>query len=351
MAAWADGGLPDEALRLVRAHVADCQRCQVLAAVMARVEAAGREAVATESPSRRWLGWMLPLAAAAGAVVIWIALPRDTTPLEDAASPAAQMAQAPGPPASAPAPSEAPMGAVGARPAAPKLGAERQLADAAKPQMKERVEEARANAVRTDEVRDRAALASTTEAKRTAPPAAAAEPPPAAAGAPPPGALRTVPPPPPPPATPPPPAQARAERVALGQAAAGGGGRGGGGGLRPIEVAVPDGTVRWRLAGADVKKSSDAGKTWEEMAVGVDGEFTAGAAPTSTVCWLVGKAGLILLTTDGRTWRRIEFPAKTDLSSIRAIDARNAVVTTADGRTFVTADAGATWIQKLLQEN
>jgi photosystem II stability/assembly factor-like uncharacterized protein len=105
------------------------------------------------------------------------------------------------------------------------------------------------------------------------------------------------------------------------------------------------------LAGADVKKSSDAGKTWEEMAVGVDGEFTGGAAPTTTVCWLVGKAGLILLTTDGRTWRRIEFPVRTDLSSIRAIDARNAVVTTADGREFVTSDAGATWIQKLLQEN
>ena len=72
---------------------------------------------------------------------------------------------------------------------------------------------------------------------------------------------------------------------------------------------------------------------------------TAGVAPSATVCWLVGRNGVVLLTTDGRTWRRLPFPEMTDLSAVRTVDAggRVASVSTADGRTFVTTDAGVTW--------
>jgi photosystem II stability/assembly factor-like uncharacterized protein len=61
------------------------------------------------------------------------------------------------------------------------------------------------------------------------------------------------------------------------------------------------------------------------------------------VCWLVGRAGLVLLTTDGVRFERVKFPETSDLSAIRATNARQASITTADGRVFVTADGGATW--------
>ena len=40
-----------------------------------------------------------------------------------------------------------------------------------------------------------------------------------------------------------------------------------------------------------------------------------------------------------------QFPEITDLSAVRATDARAASVTTADGRTFGTTDGGSTWIR------
>jgi photosystem II stability/assembly factor-like uncharacterized protein len=58
---------------------------------------------------------------------------------------------------------------------------------------------------------------------------------------------------------------------------------------------------------------------------------------------VVGRAGTVLLTTDGRRFRRIPFPASADLVSVRATDARSATVVGTDGRTFTTADGGATW--------
>jgi hypothetical protein len=53
----------------------------------------------------------------------------------------------------------------------------------------------------------------------------------------------------------------------------------------------------------------------------------------------VGQRGVVLLTTDGLTWRRVPFPESIDLVGVQASDATHATVTTSDGRTFVTADA------------
>jgi len=71
--------------------------------------------------------------------------------------------------------------------------------------------------------------------------------------------------------------------------------------------------------------------------------LTAGAAPSANVCWLVGRAGAVILSTDGRAWRRLTFPEQIDLTAVTAVDARTATVTTADGRRFETADGGRTW--------
>jgi photosystem II stability/assembly factor-like uncharacterized protein len=68
------------------------------------------------------------------------------------------------------------------------------------------------------------------------------------------------------------------------------------------------------------------------------------------VCWVVGRGGVVLLSTDGRSWRRLAFPEPTDLSGVRARDARAASVSTADGRTFSTTDGGLTWVPRPLQD-
>jgi photosystem II stability/assembly factor-like uncharacterized protein len=71
--------------------------------------------------------------------------------------------------------------------------------------------------------------------------------------------------------------------------------------------------------------------------------FTAGSAPARDICWIVGRGGTVLLSTDGTSWQRRPFPEPVNLTAIRATDAKTAVVTTEDGRQFSTADGGATW--------
>jgi photosystem II stability/assembly factor-like uncharacterized protein len=88
------------------------------------------------------------------------------------------------------------------------------------------------------------------------------------------------------------------------------------------------------------------GAEWSAAPAGVTTALTAGAAPSMTVCWIVGRGGVVMLSTDGRTWKRIAFPETTDLSSVTAPDARSATVTTSDGRAFSTTDGGTTWIAR-----
>jgi hypothetical protein len=113
--------------------------------------------------------------------------------------------------------------------------------------------------------------------------------------------------------------------------------------FRVAEVRTPDGRVRWRVRGRVVERSTDAGTTWSPAPTGLDVQLTGGSAPADAVCWLIGQRGVVLLSTDGLTWRRVPFPEATDLSAIQASDARNATVATADGRTFTTTDGGQTW--------
>ena len=80
------------------------------------------------------------------------------------------------------------------------------------------------------------------------------------------------------------------------------------------------------------------------MSTGVTAALTAFAAPSPSVCWVVGRGGVVLLSTDGTDWRQLPCPETTDLSAIEAADARRASVSTADGRTFDTTDAGVTWV-------
>ena len=115
-----------------------------------------------------------------------------------------------------------------------------------------------------------------------------------------------------------------------------------------FELEVAASSVRWRVAdGRTVQRSLDAGANFSTQYTAENGVLlTAGAAPSANVCWLVGRAGAVVLSTDGRVWRRLTFPEQVDLTAVTATDARIATVTTADGRRFGTADGGGTWVKQ-----
>jgi photosystem II stability/assembly factor-like uncharacterized protein len=116
----------------------------------------------------------------------------------------------------------------------------------------------------------------------------------------------------------------------------------------PGDILSPDRASRWRPSAAGaVQYSSDGGATWQPLATGVSADLTAGASPSASVCWIVGRAGTVLLSTDGRRWRRVMFPETVDVTAVTATDARSATVTTADGRRFSTSDGGVTWRQSV----
>jgi hypothetical protein len=131
----------------------------------------------------------------------------------------------------------------------------------------------------------------------------------------------------------------------------GGGSAGAGGILKKDDgeaaatmILTPDPAILWRFAGSGfVERSEDGGATWQGEQPSPDGHLLAGSAPSATVCWLVGRDGLILLTKDSITWKRITPPVVTDFVGVSAVNAPNATITAADGRKFTTRDAGKKW--------
>jgi photosystem II stability/assembly factor-like uncharacterized protein len=97
------------------------------------------------------------------------------------------------------------------------------------------------------------------------------------------------------------------------------------------------------VAGTTVERSTDGGATWQAQSTDATVRLVAGAAPSPTICWIVGAGGIVLVTRDGRTWERVPFPETIDLTAILAADGSNATTTAADGRVFVTTDGGKTW--------
>jgi hypothetical protein len=119
---------------------------------------------------------------------------------------------------------------------------------------------------------------------------------------------------------------------------------------RPVEVVSPERAYRWRAeTPGSILYSMDSGTSWHLSSSGTTVPLHAGSAPSRSVCWLVGQGGTVILTTDGRNWQVRPFPERVDLTDVRATDARNATVTTANSRRFATSDGGATWSP--LQEN
>ena len=114
--------------------------------------------------------------------------------------------------------------------------------------------------------------------------------------------------------------------------------------IAPIEIQTLDPALGWRIVGDRIERSGDGGKTWTLMLQDRGDRIVAGAAPSNSVCWFVGAAGRVLLTVNaGTTFVDVSLAEPLDLTSVAAIDARNATVFSATGRRFRTDDGGRTW--------
>jgi len=118
------------------------------------------------------------------------------------------------------------------------------------------------------------------------------------------------------------------------------------------EIVSSNPASRWRITRTPglLQHSTDGGATWEPQQTNILVELTAGYSPQPSVCWMVGRAGTVLLTIDNRTWRRVSFPERVDLVAVTATDKDTATVTTRDGAKFSTSDGGVTWDREPVQE-
>jgi hypothetical protein len=114
----------------------------------------------------------------------------------------------------------------------------------------------------------------------------------------------------------------------------------------PKIILASNATVQWRLLSVGrIEQSVDNGITWMPQKSGVKAELLAGSAPSEAVCWIVGRGGTILRTTDGGGhWSKVVSPMGGDVAGIQAVDAMTAEIFDAKKSSrFVTHDGGATW--------
>ncbi len=303
IAAWVDGGLDAASVAAAEAHASNCDRCQALLATLAQTLPAAQPAHGFVI----WKWWLAPIAATAAAVALFLVVPQD--PMQPGTIPQAEVAQQT---AKAIAEPSAPSAA--SPPADTRFSESRRNAPAKDLTAEAKVADAQANRADTSPLRDRQDPPET-RLERAEGTRVAAEP--SAPVAP----VAPV-------------APAKEELGAVSQ-------------LRkqvaPVEVVSPDDTRRWRAIVGRIEYSQDGGRTWTAVRRN-DSEFiTGGMSPVPQVCWMAGRAGLVLLATDGTNFTRLPFPERVDLASISAADTRQATVTTVDGRAFHTDDGGQNW--------
>jgi Putative zinc-finger len=111
------------------------------------------------------------------------------------------------------------------------------------------------------------------------------------------------------------------------------------------DEAERQGAVTGQLQARAAFANNRCGPAWPAPPSDVAGQITAGSSPSADVCWIVGRGGTVLRSTDHQTWQRVNVPQAVDLSRVVATDARTAMVVAADGRTYSTSDGGVTWTQ------
>ena len=366
LAAWIDGGLTDDVRGSVETHAAGCARCQGALASMARS--------APHEEARPWwrsvtVKWLVPVAAALTALAVWVQVERPsppatmappqmtqtraaTTPPEPAsASPSLPAAAADKPTAARPAPStdSKESAALSRREKIDRLEQDK-AGSASQPAPPAQVPTPLGGAARDRADGDRQQVASSDMlSRRTAPQSPADAPtgagPPSPVAAPLPVSAQPV------TVTAPPTGMADSASARPPQAAAKALAGLSSVPAATIEIPSPDPKYRWRiLTSSSIQRSTDDGATWSVVdplasreAFAIAPVLVAGSSPSRDVCWIVGRAGLVLLSSDGATWQRRPFPEVVDLIGVRASSATSAIVTAADGRQFATSDRGSTW--------
>lgn len=111
-----------------------------------------------------------------------------------------------------------------------------------------------------------------------------------------------------------------------------------------VLVLGPSAVAQWRIgpAGA-IERWSDETRLWEAQASGVTADLLAGAALSERLCWVVGREGIILRTTDGVHWEKVTSPAPVDWVGVSARDALQATLTSPSGLRYTTSDGGRNW--------
>ena len=334
LAALADDTLPAAVRRDAEAHLADCDRCQALTAAMVRTDATGTMAVEV-SRTRRAFNWLVPAAAAATAVALWVLVPDQQTPpaapaISDQQTTAAPPAAAVGAerrdsrqsldsratPQNEAAPT-APTATLADRPSPPP--AELARPSPAGP-------EERQEALKVEELASRDSAGNVQSPPAESVPvggslqASAPAPPSASAPARDTGARETD-------------AVAQQRAAAFRASAA-------------VDIASPNPRIRWRVGPAGtVQRTEDQGATWASQQTGVTAELIAGSSPAADVCWIVGRGGIVLRTVDaGRSWQRAALPDAADAVAVTASTGVDAVVTLAGGRRVATSDGGRSWV-------
>jgi Photosynthesis system II assembly factor YCF48/Putative zinc-finger len=116
-----------------------------------------------------------------------------------------------------------------------------------------------------------------------------------------------------------------------------------------MKAGIPGIAPRWMLTpGGILQRSLDQGKTWKTIPVADKRTFQSFAAIAADV-WVGGANGLLYHSSDGGLhWIQVTPQANGEsltsgVISIEFSDAPNGKVTTADGETWTTSDAGKSW--------
>lgn len=144
---------------------------------------------------------------------------------------------------------------------------------------------------------------------------------------------------------------ANAPRVATSAAVGRGSGAGVGGASSP---GAP--VFQWTLsAEGAVQRSLDGGKTWQSLSVGQAVAAQSTFRTLSAVgidIWVGGKSGSLYHSSDsGQHWARVVPQTNgeklsADITRVDFSDLQNGIVSTSNGQTWTTSDAGQTWQRK-----
>ena len=277
LAAWADGGLSAKAAEAVELHASSCPRCMAVLATMERTAPA--PTVTHGWTPMRLFRWAAPLAAAATAVAIWVAVPdRTMAPIESTSERAEQA------PVPVPLPVPEAVTEPGTMNQKGEPGTEIPERGTPTPQPEARTPEPEKSQLRDELRRERSAPQTLGSAAAPPEPDAAPVPPPAA----------------------------------------------------PAPRAFAADTVAESATAATAQRSATSMSLTAKSAESI-------SPSNSLLQWRVVQPPSVERSLDGgQTWTKTTLPAP-DVVAIRAVDADRAVATTSDNTVFYTSDAGRSW--------